>query len=275
MQLFPNAKINIGLNVIEKRPDGYHNIETVFYPIGLKDELYLAKSEGVYSRRSDYHLELFGEELTDDPEHNLVIKALRILERDFDFQPVDIQLRKNIPFGAGLGGGSSDAAYMLKGLNQLFDLGLSEEALEHYAVKLGADCSVFIRNKPVFASGIGNKFSPVDLTLEGYHFVLIKPDVQVSTPEAYALVTPLKPAKNILDIIKTPVTDWKNNLTNDFEPAVFVKYPEIKAIKETLYDMGAVYASMSGSGSSVYGLFNEIPDGLKMFDKYFTFVDSF
>jgi len=275
MHLLPNAKINIGLNVVEKRPDGYHNIETVFYPIGLKDELYVAKSEIVYSRKIDYNLEVFGTEVTDDPEKNLIIKALRLIQKDFDIEPVDIQLRKNIPFGAGLGGGSSDAAFMLKALNELFDLHLSDSELEKYAVKLGADCPVFIRNSPIFASGIGDVFSPVDISLAGYHFVLVKPDVHVPTPEAYASVTPRHPENKISEIIKEPVSEWKKNLKNDFEPAVFNKYPVIKDIKDTLYNMGAVYASMSGSGSSVYGLFEDIPDGLKTFEKYFIFVDSF
>jgi len=275
MQLFPNAKINIGLNILKKRPDGYHNIETVFYPIGLKDELYVARSEYLSTRKVDYNLEVFGAELTDDPEKNLIIKALRLIQKDFNIEPVDIHLRKNIPFGAGLGGGSSDAAFMLKALNDLFELQLSEEKLEKYAVKLGADCPVFIRNKPVFASGIGNEFTPVKLSLEHYCFVLVKPDVHVSTPEAYASVVPRYSENNLLEIIKEPVSVWRNYLNNDFELAVFSKYPVIKEIKDTLYKMGADYASMSGSGSSVYGLFKDIPDGLKKFDKYFTFVDSF
>lgn len=275
MHLFPNAKINIGLNVLEKRTDGYHNIETVFYPIGLKDELYVSKSEFVYARKVDYNLEVFGADVTDNPEKNLIIKALRLLQKDFDIEPVDIQLRKNIPFGAGLGGGSSDAASMLKALNGLFELHLNDNELEKYAVKLGADCPVFIRNKPIFASGIGDVFSPVDISLDGYHFVLVKPEVHVSTPEAYASVIPRYPENKILEIVKEPISVWKKNLKNDFEPAVFNKYPVIKEIKDTLYNMGAVYASMSGSGSSVYGLFEDIPDGLKKFDKYFTFVDSF
>ena len=275
MQLFPNAKINIGLNVVKKRPDGYHNIETVFYPIGLKDELYVAKSDFIYARKVDYSLEVFGAEVTDDPEKNLIIRALRLFQKDFDIDAVEIQLRKNIPFGAGLGGGSSDAAFMLKALNELFELHLTEGELENYAVKLGADCPVFIRNKPVFATGIGNKFAPVDLSLEGYHFVLVKPDVYVSTPEAYASIVPRQPENSITELIKQPVSAWRDQVKNDFEPAVFKKHPVIQHVKDSLYDMGAVYASMSGSGSSVYGLFNEIPDGLKMFEKYFVFVDSF
>ncbi|MDD4427440.1 MAG: 4-(cytidine 5'-diphospho)-2-C-methyl-D-erythritol kinase [Paludibacter sp.] len=275
MQLFPNAKINIGLNVVGKRPDGYHNIETVYYPIGLKDELYVAKSDIVYSRKVDYNLDVFGIEVTDDPGKNLVIKALHMLQKEHELPFVNIQLRKNIPSGAGLGGGSSDAAFMLKALNELFTLHLTDEELEKYAVKLGADCPYFIKNKPVFATGIGNEFSPVDLTLTGYHFVLVKPDVHVSTLEAYAAVTSHKPLKNLVESVKEPVEKWKDTIYNDFESAVFKKHPVIREIKEALYGQGAVYASMSGSGSSVYGLFKDIPDGLKMFDKYFTFVDSF
>lgn len=275
MLLFPNAKINIGLNVVEKRPDGYHNIETIFYPIALRDELEVSLLQGTDFRKADYSMEVRGIKVTEDPEKNLVIKALQMLRKDFNLPPVAVRLRKNIPFGAGLGGGSSDAAFMLKALNELCALGLSDDSLESYAIGLGADCPFFIRNRPVFASGIGNEFTPAAVFLTGYSLVLIKPDIHVSTPEAYASIVPGYSERKITESIKEPVEKWKFLIYNDFEPVVFKKYPVVSEIKATLYDLGAVYASMSGSGSSVYGIFKEIPDKLKIFDKYFVFVESF
>ncbi|GAB1415092.1 4-(cytidine 5'-diphospho)-2-C-methyl-D-erythritol kinase [Paludibacter sp.] len=275
MQLFPNAKINIGLNVTEKRNDGYHNLETVFFPIGLRDALYVEKSDRLNNQKTDFTLQEFGIEVTNNPERNLVIKALQLLKEDFDMDAVDIHLRKNIPLGAGLGGGSSDAANMLIALNQLFELNLSDTELEKYAVKIGADCPFFIRNTPVFATGIGNIFQPVELNLSGWNFVLVKPDVHVTTADAYTSISPKQPSISLLEKIKLPVESWKDNIFNDFESIIFKKYPVIEEVKTTFYKMGAEFALMSGSGSSVYGLFKEIPEGLKAFDKFFVFVDTF
>ncbi|MDP4241035.1 MAG: 4-(cytidine 5'-diphospho)-2-C-methyl-D-erythritol kinase [Bacteroidota bacterium] len=252
MLTYPNAKINIGLNVVERRPDGYHNIETVFYPIGLHDVLEIESSETC----SDYSFSSSGIELGGDPEENLIVKAYRLLRSEYQFPPVDISLVKQIPFGAGLGGGSSDAAFMLKALNELFELKITPKKLERLAAKLGADCPVFIQNKPVFATGIGNVFTPIELSLQGYSLLLVKPDIHVSTPDAYALVVPEKPQLSLIELIQHPLTEWKDTIRNDFEKSVFAKYPEIETIKNTLYEMGAVYASMSGSGSSVYGIFD-------------------
>ena len=253
MITFPNAKINLGLNIIEKRPDGYHNLETIFYPINLQDALEVTRRE---NNDKEYTLHISGAPLEGEPEDNLVVKAYKLLKKDYPgLLPVDIHMYKHIPAGAGLGGGSSDAACMIKLLNDKFSLGLSTERMEEYAVKLGADCAFFIRNKPVFATGIGNLFEPVELSLKGYHIILIKPDIFVSTRDAFAEIKPVRPAVSLDDICKQPMETWKNSMKNDFEDSVFKKFPEIAAIKDELYDLGAVYAAMSGSGSSVYGIF--------------------
>ncbi len=253
MITFPNAKINLGLNIIEKRPDGYHNLETIFYPINLQDALEVTRRE---NNDKEYTLHISGSPLEGEPEDNLVVKAYKLLKKDYPgLLPVDIHMYKHIPAGAGLGGGSSDAACMIKLLNDKFSLGLSTERMEEYAVKLGADCAFFIRNKPVFATGIGNLFEPVELSLKGYHIILIKPDIFVSTRDAFAEIKPVRPAVSLKEIVKQPMETWKHSMKNDFEDSVFKKFPEIAAIKDELYDLGAVYAAMSGSGSSVYGIF--------------------
>lgn len=253
MITFPNAKINLGLNIIEKRPDGYHNLETIFYPINLQDALEVTRRE---NNDKEYTLHISGAPLEGEPEDNLVVKAYKLLKKDYPgLLPVDIHMYKHIPAGAGLGGGSSDAACMIKLLNDKFSLGLSTERMEEYAVKLGADCAFFIRNKPVFATGIGNLFEPVELSLKGYHIILIKPDIFVSTRDAFAEIKPVRPAVSLKEIVKQPMETWKHSMKNDFEDSVFKKFPEIAAIKDELYDLGAVYAAMSGSGSSVYGIF--------------------
>ena len=253
MITFPNAKINLGLNIVEKRPDGYHNLETIFYPINLQDALEVTRRE---NNDKEYTLHISGSSLEGEPEDNLVVKAYKLLKKDYPgLLPVDIHMYKHIPAGAGLGGGSSDAACMIKLLNDKFSLGLSTERMEEYAVKLGADCSFFIRNKPVFATGIGNLFEPVELSLKGYHIILIKPDIFVSTRDAFAEIKPVRPAVSLKEIVKQPMETWKNSMKNDFEDSVFKKFPEIADIKDELYDLGAVYAAMSGSGSSVYGIF--------------------
>ncbi|NDP19871.1 MAG: 4-(cytidine 5'-diphospho)-2-C-methyl-D-erythritol kinase [Paludibacter sp.] len=265
MIVFPNAKINLGLNVVEKRPDGYHNIETIFYPIGLTDVLEVEVSESC----SDYSFSSSGIVLEGDPENNLIIKAYHLLRSGYQFPAVDITLIKQIPFGAGLGGGSSDAAFMLKTLNELFKLKITPSRLEKLAVKLGADCPVFIKNRPVFATGIGNVFTPIQLSLKGKFLLLVKPDIHVSTPEAYSLVVPQKPEFSLSELITNPISEWKTAIKNDFEKSVFAKYPAIEKIKNDLYEMGAMYASMSGSGSSVYGIFNEMPEKNDLFEESF------
>lgn len=255
MIVYPNAKINIGLNVVERRPDGYHNLETVFYPINLQDAIELKEIEGE-EPANGCQLKVMGTVLDGTPDDNLVVKAYKLLKADFDIPPVSIGLYKHVPTGAGLGGGSSDAAFTIKTLNERFSLGLSDEQMEEYCSRLGADCAFFIKNKPVFATGIGNEFHPFDLSLKGKTLVLIKPDIFVSTKDAYAKVTPRRPEVSLPELLSQPLETWKGRVVNDFEPSVFAKYPEIAAIKDNLYDLGAVYASMSGSGSSVFGIFN-------------------
>ena len=254
MITYPNAKINLGLNIVEKRPDGYHNLETVFYPINLQDALEVNLLEG----EEEFSLKVSGVPIEGEPENNLVVKAYRLLKKDYPEMPaIDIHMYKHIPTGAGLGGGSADAAFMIKLLNDKFKLNLSIEKMEEYAAILGADCAFFIQNKPVFATGIGNIFEPIQLSLKGYYLVLVKPDIFVSTKDAFAHIIPTQPTQSLKEIIRMPVETWRATMKNDFEDSVFQTFPEIAAIKDKLYDLGAVYASMSGSGSSVYGIFRE------------------
>lgn len=254
MITYPNAKINLGLNIVEKRPDGYHNLETIFYPINLQDALEVTKMEG----EGEYTLKTSGVQIEGDPNNNLVVKAYRLLKEDYPDMPgIDIHMYKHIPTGAGLGGGSADAAFMIKLLNEKFKLNISIEKMEEYAARLGADCAFFIQNKPVFASGIGNIFTPIQLSLKGYYIVLVKPDIFVSTKDAFANIKSMQPTHSLKDIARMPIETWRATMKNDFEESVFQKFPEIAAIKDKLYDMGAIYASMSGSGSSVFGIFRE------------------
>lgn len=252
MITFPNAKINLGLNITEKRPDGYHNLETIFYPIPVEDALEIhVLSDG----NEKYRLHQAGLEIAGEVESNLVVKAYKLLDEQFDLPPVDIHLFKHIPSGAGLGGGSADAAFMLKLLNEKFNLELSNEILEEYAARLGADCAFFIQNTPTYAEGIGNVFSPVSLSLKEYQLWLIKPDIFVSTRDAFSQIKPRHPEMSLKEIIQMPVSEWKKYMKNDFEESVFPQFPAIGEIKEEMYRQGAIYASMSGSGSSVFGLF--------------------
>ena len=252
MITFPNAKINLGLNITEKRPDGYHNLETIFYPIPIEDALEINL---LHDGDGKYCLHQAGIEIAGEAENNLVVKAYKLLDEWFDLPPVDIHFFKHIPSGAGLGGGSADAAFMLKLLNEKFGLGLGCDKLEEYAARLGADCAFFIRNTPTYAEGIGNIFSPVSLSLKGYQLWLIKPDIFVSTRDAFSLIKPHRPEHPLKEVVRLPVEEWKKHMVNDFEESVFPQYPAIGEIKEEMYKQGAIYASMSGSGSSVYGLF--------------------
>lgn len=253
MITFPNAKINLGLSITEKRPDGYHNLETVFYPVPLEDALEIRTSSEAGPK---FTLHSYGLDIVGSPEDNLVIKAYSLLDKEFHLPPVEIHLYKHIPSGAGLGGGSSDAAFMLKLLNEHYQLKQSESQLETYATALGADCAFFIKNSPTFAEGIGNLFSPITLSLKGYQILIVKPNVFVSTREAFSNIRPHRPECSIKDIIQRPLHEWKELLMNDFEASVFPQYPVIEEIKKELYSNRAIYVSMSGSGSSVFGLFN-------------------
>lgn len=252
MITFPNIKINLGLSITEKRPDGYHNLETVFYPVALEDALEIRTNPEAQQK---FTLHQHGMEIAGNPENNLVVKAYLLLDKEFHLPPVEIHLYKHIPSGAGLGGGSSDAAFMLKLLNKHYNLQLSDNQLEDYAATLGADCAFFIKNTPTYAEGIGNIFSPIELSLKGYRIMIVKPDVFVSTREAFANIRPHRPEYPVREVIRRPVAEWKDTLINDFEASVFPQYPVIGEIKEELYHQGAIYASMSGSGSSVFGLF--------------------
>lgn len=258
MLTFPNAKINLGLNITEKRPDGYHNLETVFYPVPVEDALEIIPLPD--APRGTCTLHLAGQEIAGTLEDNLVARAYRMLDADFGLPAVDIHLLKRIPSGAGLGGGSSDAAFMLKMLNEQFGLGLTEDNLEAYAARLGADCAFFVRNRPTFAEGIGNIFSPLpSFSLSGYRLLLVKPDVFVSTRDAFARIKPRRADASPKEIVRLPVEKWRGRLVNDFEESVFPQFPLIGETKDEMYRLGAVYASMSGSGSSVFGLFkNEV-----------------
>jgi 4-diphosphocytidyl-2-C-methyl-D-erythritol kinase len=251
MLCFPNAKINLGLHVTEKRPDGFHNIETIFYPIPLQDAL-----EAVIARKTAFRQT--GLKLKTPAKDNLVMKAYHLLSQKQTLPPLEIYLMKAIPSEAGLGGGSSDAAFALKLMNGLCHLQLPDHQLEKIAASIGADCPFFIRNTPVIATGTGNIFRPLDLSsLKNYLIYIVKPPVTVATKEAYALVRPQKPAFPLGDLPAIPVPEWRNVLVNDFEPSIFGKHPIIGEIKDKLYALGADYASMSGSGSAVFGLFTK------------------
>ncbi len=258
MVTFPNAKINLGLDVVAKRPDGYHNLETIFYPIPLQDilEITVTEEEGA----PDYTFKMHNAVFEGDNNDNLVVKAYKILAADHKLPKVEMSLYKNIPTGAGLGGGSADAAFALKMLNEIACLNLSDEQLEAYAARIGADCAFFIKNTPAYATGIGNILSPTVCSISGYHLVLVKPDIHISTKEAYSLVTPAAAETPLTEIAALAVEEWKGKMKNDFEKSVFANHPQMEKIKEELYNMGAVYASMSGSGSAFFGLFTEQQD---------------
>ena len=250
MITFPNAKINLGLNIVERRPDGYHNIETVFFPIPLTDML-----EIVPVSSGDASLSCYGNPVDCPPEKNLVMRAYRLMEQRYGLPPVAMHLYKHIPDGAGLGGGSSDAAHVLVMLNKMFDLKLDDDELAAMAVTLGADCAFFIYNRPMLATGLGNVLSPVNVNLQGKTLLLVKPPVGVDTRTAYSRVVPAPSTVDLARTISQPVEMWDGLLVNDFEPSVFAALPQLWLIKARLLDAGAQYAAMSGSGSTVFGIF--------------------
>jgi 4-diphosphocytidyl-2-C-methyl-D-erythritol kinase len=260
---FPPCKINLGLRILRKRSDGFHDIETCFFPVPWCDVLEIIPS-------SETKIFQTGIPIAGEPTANIVFKAYELLRKDFSIGPVEIHLHKIIPHGAGLGGGSSDAAHALKLLNSIFDLKLSIVALKKYALILGSDCPYFLDTKPMVGTGRGEQLEPVSVDLSGKYLTLIKPDINVSTAEAYSGVTPQLPSTALQDVIQKPLTEWKQTLVNDFEKSVFNRYPEIGAIKEFLYAKGALYASMSGSGSTVYGIFNEPFDASSHYPKFAT-----
>lgn len=253
---FPNAKINLGLNIIQKRADGYHNLETVFYPVlGLRDALETVHGNTGNGALSFTHS---GLEIAGDTDHNLCSKAYHLLKKDFPELPaLQMHLHKVIPMGAGLGGGSADGAFTLRMLNQQFGLGLSETALISYALTLGSDCPFFIINKACYATGRGEQLENITVDLSAYRFVLINPGIHVPTGWAFSQIHPDTPSQHCKNIIQQPVETWPGVLTNDFEMPVMQAYPDIQAIKEQLYQQGALYAAMTGTGSTVYGIFSK------------------
>ena len=273
MIVFPCAKINLGLNIVSKREDGYHNLETVFYPIPLYDALEIKYMDEKFPSDTACDLKVTGNVVDCDEQKNLVVKAYHILAADYQLPRIHTHLYKNIPSQAGLGGGSSDAAFMIRLLDERFRLNIGNPEMERYAARLGADCAFFIEAEPAYAEGIGDVLMPADGpdgNLQGYCLCVVKPDVAVSTKEAYSAITPKKPAKSCRDIVRQPIETWKEELVNDFEEPIFKMHPELAAIKQILYDQGAAYASMSGSGSALYGIFKEEPKGIEeQFDGMF------
>jgi 4-diphosphocytidyl-2-C-methyl-D-erythritol kinase len=253
MIVFPNAKINIGINITERRTDGYHNIETIFYPLPIYDVLEALPC-------NELTFDSSGLEIPGKIEDNLCIKGYHLIKKDYDLPPLNIFLLKHIPIGAGLGGGSSNAAFFIKLVNSLFSLGLTTSQMLDYARQLGADCAFFIENKPLFAFEKGDQFETISLDLSKYKIVLVMPPAHVSTAEAYRGVKPAAVKDSLYELIMEPIQEWKYFIKNDFEESVFKNHPVIRGVKAALYDAGAIYASMSGSGASVFGIFDKKPD---------------
>ncbi len=252
MIVFPNAKINLGLNILNKRADGYHDLQTIFYPVNVKDVLEVIESDELKFTSS-------GIKIPGDPEENLCLRVFKLLSQDFDLPNIHIHLHKNIPIGAGLGGGSSDAAFLMKLLNEKFELNISEDRMEEYCRHIGSDCAFFIRNQPVLAYDKGDHFLPLNLDLSNYFMVVVMPPVHASTADAYSGIIPCSFEKPLEESLYMPIKEWKNHIRNDFEKSVKRKFPQIEKIKEYLYEHGALYASMSGSGAALYALFeNEV-----------------
>lgn len=250
---FPPCKINLGLHIVSKRPDGYHELETCFYPVSWTDILEILPAENTSFISS-------GHPIPGNPQDNLCLKAYHLLATAYNLSPVRIHLHKVIPMGAGLGGGSSDGAHTLRLLNTLFELNLSPETLMVYAAKLGSDCAFFTQDQPMLGRGRGEILTPIDVNLKGKYIAMVKPDIHVSTAEAYAHITPSLPRCILTDVLQQPINQWKDLLENDFEASVFRRYPSIEKIKQDLYAHGAVYASMSGSGATVFGIFDNPVD---------------
>jgi 4-diphosphocytidyl-2-C-methyl-D-erythritol kinase len=261
---FPNAKINLGLDVIERRNDGYHNISSCFYPVPLKDILEINLS-------NTFSFNISGLQIPGDQGGNLVVKAYKILKKDFNLPPVSMHLHKNIPMQSGLGGGSSDGAYTLRMLNELFELFLDDSVISDYASMLGSDCPFFIYNVPSIITGRGEEVEEIDLDLNGYIICVVKPDVSISTPNAYQNIQPGNPAYPVSTILSDQeIGNWKEMLKNDFEKVILNIHPGLSELKSNLYEMGALYVSMTGSGSAFYGIFKDPPSFKGKFpDNYF------
>lgn len=267
MLTFPHAKINLGLHVVSKRADGFHNLVTCFYPFPWTDALEILPSKKVRFTQT-------GLSIPGGADNNLCLKAYNTLRKDFRIPPAQLHLHKVIPTGAGLGGGSSDAAFTIKILNDIFSLALPENKMMEYAAKIGSDCPFFIQEKPVLAKGTGNIFENIDLTLKGYFLVVINPKIHITTAEAYGEIEPKAPDIALKDILALSPQEWRGTLRNDFEIPLFEKFPELESIKQQLYEMGAVYASMSGSGSSMYALFEAKTEVRSIFPQHYSFWEG-
>lgn len=271
MIAYPCCKINLGLNIVNKRKDGYHNLETIFYPVPLHDVIEINKMHEDFPSMLNCDIKVTGTYLNNcDDKDNLVVKAYNLLAKRFYLPRIHVHLYKQIPSQAGLGGGSADAAYMIKMLNEHFHLKINNDEMQQLATKLGADCAFFINAKAAFATGIGNELTPIKTeinALKGCYLTLIKPDIAISTAEAYSNIKPQQPKKCCKDIISQPISTWKEELKNDFEEPLFTKYTELKDIKKRLYEEGALYAQMSGSGSTIFGIFDKKPKNVEQIFK--------
>lgn len=276
MLTFPCAKINLGLNITSKREDGYHNLETIFYPVPLTDALEVKLMHDDFPSDEPCNLKITGNAVDCDEKNNLVVKAYTLLAQDFKLPRVHTHLVKRIPMQAGLGGGSADGAFMIRLLDERFRLNMGIAEMERYASRLGSDCAFFITAEPSFATGRGEVLEPVNIAeqnLQGYYIAIVKPAIAVSTREAFKQIICRQPEHCCRDIVRQPVETWKTILTNDFEEPAFKQHPELADIKQRLYDLGAVYAQMSGSGSAFFGLFRTEPQQLKSnFPDCYTFT---
>lgn len=260
---FPCAKINLGLNIVARRSDGYHDLETVFYPVSINDKITINRQDAD-NDSGTCRLNIEGMPIDGCTQDNLIVRAYNMVkEMHPDVPGVDITLCKNIPMQAGMGGGSADCAFTIRMLNKMFSLDMTRETMMQMAAKLGADCTFFIDPQPAFATGIGDKLTPADVNLSDYVMAIVKPPLKISTKEAFANVSPKRPAKCCLDIVKQPIETWKDELVNDFEQSIIPQHPEIADIKQRLYGMGAIYAAMSGSGSALFGIFKSRPANLE------------
>lgn len=277
MITFPCAKINLGLNIVNKRSDGYHELQTVFYPTKLTDTLEIKRMDDEFPVDTACDLKIYGIPVACNEQDNLVVKAYTLIAQDYDLPRIHAHLFKQIPSQAGLGGGSSDAAYMIRLLDERFRLNMGNAEMERYAARLGADCAFFITAEPSYATGIGEILEPTDGpwdTLDTYYIGIVKPDIAISTKEAFAHIVPQMPAKCCRDIVRQPIETWRDELTNDFEKPLFALHPELADIKQRLYQEGAIYAQMSGSGSALFGIFDHKVDIGRAFDGMFTFFDK-
>ena len=277
MITFPCAKINLGLNIVNKRSDGYHELQTVFYPTKLTDTLEIKRMDDEFPIDTACDLKIYGIPVACNEQNNLVVKAYNLIAQDYDLPRIHAHLFKQIPSQAGLGGGSSDAAYMIRLLDERFRLNMGNAEMERYAARLGADCAFFITAEPSYATGIGEILEPTDGpwdALDTYYIGIVKPDIAISTKEAFAHIVPQMPAKCCRDIVRQPIETWRDELTNDFEKPLLALHPELADIKQRLYQEGAIYAQMSGSGSAFFGIFDRKVDISRAFDGMFTFFDK-